>query len=374
MAETGAAETGAAETGATETRAAETGAAETGAAETGAAETGAAETRAAETGAAETGAAETRAAGTRAAGTRAAAPANNLILFGMQEYDPAANVRCYHHLIDIAQSYQDKAAMEQGLVNHVNNTIRLLEQRSRRKIELMYIGKANVDKNGDSEYFDHMDPTTWTTDGIASRWIAHKNKYYAQGGMVVLCVFTEDHLPVGSRRSQEFLALAMEQRLIHHFQIFDTEKVLVNETFNSGKTTVHTKDAWKLSISIEKDHADLDLTSREPVPNPKYCAYVIYMTFTYLPPKVEWKGLREKQEKKLKEQKESDEKKARKKEEEKKQKKDKKEPKKEEEKKQKQDKKKTSEIEELRKLFHKHKHKSFVICNIVVVHVNTFCY
>ena len=310
------------------------------------------------------------------AGTGAAPPGNNLTLLNLQEY--AGVKRCYHHLIDITQS-QQKVRMEEDLVNHVNNTILSLEKRSGREIELMYIGKANVNKNGD--HFNHMDPRTWTTNGIASRWNDHKVKCYAKDGMVVLCAFTEDHLPAGSRRSQEYLAIAMEQRLIHHFQIFDTRKVLVNESFNQGKTTEHTKDAQKLSISIPLDkNADLDLTWREPIPKPKYCAYVIYMTFTYLPPKVEWKALREKQKTAQREQAQ--------------QKKQAKQRAREhvtqlhcavvQQRAQAQQnkagkKKDTSENEELRKLFHTHKliykykHKSLVILHIIV-HVITFCY
>ena len=110
--------------------------------------------------------------------------------------------------------------------------------------------------------------------------------------------------PAGSRRSREYLVIGMEQRLIHHFQIFDTDRIVVNETFDAGETT-HTKDSSHdiLSISVRSDNPDLDLTDNRTPPEAKYHAYVVYMTFTYLPPKEDWPKLRKEQEQELEEEK-----------------------------------------------------------------------
>ena len=174
--------------------------------------------------------------------------------------------------------------MEENLVEHVKDTIHILESRFEEKIELMYIGKTYADVHG--ETFDRLDHNTWDRTGINDRWSGssgHKGKYYAKDGMVVLCAFTKDDLPTGSRRSHEYLALAMEQRLIHHFQIFDTDKIAVNQTFNAGNPTAHTKDSTRdLSSSIASDISYLDLTCDPTPPEPTHYASVLYMTFAYI--------------------------------------------------------------------------------------------
>ena len=211
----------------------------------------------------------------------------------LKEYEGA---RCYHHLIDISQSNRDKVKMEENLVRQVNDAIHMIEDKSGREIELMYIGKTFVDK-AVGQPFNRLDPETWIKNGIKARWEDHtslekknkRNADHAKDGLVVLCVFTRDDLPAGSRRSQEFLAIAMEQRLIHHFQIFDARKILINKTFDEGSRSPHTKSFSELSISVYSDNPELDLTRS--IPKPNHYAAVIYMTFAFLPPESE---LREK--------------------------------------------------------------------------------
>ena len=226
----------------------------------------------------------------------------------LKEYEGA---HCYHHLIDISQSNRDKVKMEENLVRQVNDAIHMIEEQSGREIELMYIGKTYAGKKV-RQPFNRLDPETWIKDGIKARWEDHRsekedkrakrNADHAKDGMVVLCVFTQDDLPAGSRRSQEFLALAMEERLIHHFQIFDARKILINKTFDEGSISIHTKSFSELSISVYSDNSELDLTRS--IPKPNHYAAVLYMTFAFLPPESEWDNLREKQKTALDEQRE----------------------------------------------------------------------
>ena len=147
------------------------------------------------------------------------------------KYDGQGGV--YYRLMDITQSGKEKARMEDILVNHVKDTIRILESTSRKTIEFMYIGKTYTDVR-EGQTFNRLNHETWK---MSDRLSDHNDKYYAKDGKVVLCAFTESDLPAGSRRSQEFLAVAMEQRLIHHFQIFETNKLVANKTFDQDQST-----------------------------------------------------------------------------------------------------------------------------------------
>ena len=234
--------------------------------------------------------------------------------FALKDLKEYEGVHCYHHLIDISQSNRDKVKMEENLVRQVNDAIHMIEEKSGREIELMYIGKTYADKKEQEQRFNRLDPTEWDTKGIKARWDDHRsenpekkakrNADHAKDGMVVVCVFTRDDLPAGSRRSQEYLALAMEQRLIHHFQIFDARKILINKTFDEGSISTHTKSFSELSISVYSDNPELDLTRS--IPKPNHYAGVLYMTFAFLPPEKDWKEVREKQKTALKEQREKE--------------------------------------------------------------------
>ena len=220
-------------------------------------------------------------------------------------------------LMDISHAQRDIRRMEDSLIEHVKDTMCILETRSGETIELMYIGKTHcdADKRKTTPTFDPLNHENWTLSGINRRWTRHKkNPKVPSEGMVVLCAFTKHDLLTGARRSQEHLALAMEQRLIHYFQFVDTKTIVVNDEFKPGGTTNHTKDTSReLSISVLSDISELDLSADTPIPpEPTYCAYVVYMTYSYLPPKKKWPGLRQKQKIALEKQREEKEKRSKK--------------------------------------------------------------
>ena len=185
----------------------------------------------------------------------------------------------YFYLLDITHSESDKVRMEENLVEHVKDTISILESKSGEKIRWMYIGKTYIDVR-EGQTFNRLNHETWKEKGIDDRWNStrtrkgHKDQYYAKDGMVVLCAFTQDDLPTGSRRSHEYLALAMEQRLIHHFQIFDTNElpVVVNPSADQGSTSIHTNTS-KLN--------ECENARAAPPPQSAHRASVVYMTFAY---------------------------------------------------------------------------------------------
>ena len=191
-------------------------------------------------------------------------------------------------LMDISHAESDKVRMEDSLIEHLKDTICILEKKSGETIKQIYIGKSYcaVDQRYKDKQFRRLNHEHWTLSGINSRWTNHQEKTKVPSdGMVVLCAFTRDDLPIDSRRSHEFLALAMEQRLIQHFQIFDTKTSTINKDFKPGKTTNHTKNTSHDTSSVLSDNSKLDLTADNPIaPDPKYCAYVVYMTYSYLPP------------------------------------------------------------------------------------------
>ena len=53
--------------------------------------------------------------------------------------------------------------------------------------------------------------------------------------MIVIAVINRDQLPVGSKVIQELYTLALEQRLLHHYQITKGDERLHNKTFTSGR-------------------------------------------------------------------------------------------------------------------------------------------
>ena len=191
-----------------------------------------------------------------------------------------------YRLVDITEFKGNKEGMEKRLVDHIKEAIQEQETDGN-KIEWLYIGKTYVDKDK-RKPFNHMNPENWKTNGIADRWIPHQgNPEIPSDGMVVLCAFTKEHLPDHSRRSQEFLAIAMEQRLIQHFQIFDTERKLVNDSFNQGGTSDHTNESVNTTTSFNAGDTTiiaidpaLNISSRDP-PTPNHHAYVLYMTYAY---------------------------------------------------------------------------------------------
>ena len=149
------------------------------------------------------------------------------------------------------------------LIAQLEQTIEDLESGeflSDRTIAKVYIGKTYLQRKrkagGGFKKFDPDDHHTWKKNGISSRWGEHKHKDYGRDGLVVLGAITRETVnkTCRGRVHQEDFALAMEQKLLHHYLLShsDPKVPVVNETFTTGRTTKR-----------------------------RCIAYVIYMAFSY---------------------------------------------------------------------------------------------
>ena len=158
------------------------------------------------------------------------------------------------------------------LIAQLEQTIKDLESGeflSDRTIAKVYIGKTYLQRKrkqgGGFQKFDPDDHHTWKKNGISSRWGDHKKKKPSKDGkdgrdgrdgLVVLGAITRETVlnTCRGRVHQEDFALAMEQKLLHHYLLSrsDPKVPVVNETFTTGRTTKR-----------------------------RCIAYVIYMAFSY---------------------------------------------------------------------------------------------
>ena len=161
--------------------------------------------------------------------------------------------------------------IKRKLKRKLEDTIQALQIESGRTIAKIYIGKTYIlqkKKRGGGrgyETFDPLDHSTWKKTGISSRWQFHKDEDYGRDGLVVLGAITRETMPERCRESgqvdQEDLALAMEQRLLHHYRLSHPDPRVVNKTFDTGKTTRQHCIAYAVYMAFR--YEDTDETSSE---------------------------------------------------------------------------------------------------------------
>ena len=183
---------------------------------------------------------------------------------GRVTYDEQLRKRTVGYSFNLVHLDQPTAIddIQRLLIAKIVTTIRELENgldpAEQRRIEKVYIGKTYIaTKREQGRYgklipFNPRDPDTWLMTGINSRHNAHRKKDYGRDGMVVLCAITNETMTEGCRVNHEQYALAVEQKLLHHYLITHPDSKVANDTFATGR---------------EGDHE----------------GYVIYMTFTYAP-------------------------------------------------------------------------------------------
>ena len=154
------------------------------------------------------------------------------------------------------------SSMEQTLIAQVKRTVRELERCSGRRIAKIYIGKTYIPRRrtprGGFVPFSCMNPNTWRMAGISSRWHSHHGQDYGRDGLVVLCAVTRDNVPEGSTMSQEQLALAMEQKLLHHYRLAHPDPRFVNETFTTGHLAQYNYHAYAVYMAFRYEEASGD--------------------------------------------------------------------------------------------------------------------
>ena len=150
------------------------------------------------------------------------------------------------------------STMEQRLIAQLESTVRELERHSGRRIAKIYIGKTYIPRRrapgGGFVPFDRLNPNTWRMDGIGNRWRDHRRDY-GKDGLVVLSAITRETVPKGSRMSQEDLALALEQRLLHHHLLVQPDPRVVNETFTAGHLAERNYHAYAVYMAFRYEEA-----------------------------------------------------------------------------------------------------------------------
>ena len=146
------------------------------------------------------------------------------------------------------------STMEQMLIAQLEDTVEKLESHPDRRIAKIYIGKTYIPRRkapgGGFVTFNRLNPNTWRMDGISSRWREHHRRGYGRDGLVVLCATTREIVPERAQMSQEDLALAMEQKLLHHYLLSHPDPRVVNETFTAGHLAQHNYHGYAVYMAF----------------------------------------------------------------------------------------------------------------------------
>ena len=135
----------------------------------------------------------------------------------------------------------DQAQRE--LIDRVNGILLDLssERFNRRGVMTFYIGKTYIIERAQGQRFDHMNPQTWTFEGIRGRWTDHERE--GDTGLIVIAAVPpsavpQNMMPRGARVFDHY-TVALEQMLLHHFMIFEPTQrhegpQIRNDTFATG--------------------------------------------------------------------------------------------------------------------------------------------
>ena len=171
---------------------------------------------------------------------------------------------CLVHVtqLDTLQEAEDK------LTEKIDTLFQDLQIQTDKEIKMFYIGKTFV--RGNKKYkrrVNPLNPLTWRKQGISSRWGEHKEKEYGEDGMIVIAIITRDQVPGGaaSKVKQELYTLALEQRLLHYYQITKGDERLHNDTFTSGRSDMEGSAGYALYVafSLSEDGEERNIHERE---------------------------------------------------------------------------------------------------------------
>ena len=131
-------------------------------------------------------------------------------------------------MVNLSEVYpNDPEKHKKKIVQLIEKIFQYIERRTNRTIDCFYIGKTFVQDKVYGNYFDSMDPDTWTKTGISSRWHSHKECNHGLDGMVVLTVITRE-----VDTHYEEYTLELEKMIIDYYW---TDTRLANTTSLSGK-------------------------------------------------------------------------------------------------------------------------------------------
>ena len=156
---------------------------------------------------------------------------------------------------------------EKTLTEQIDKLFQDLKIQRERDIKMFYIGKTYVQCNKKYKGVNPKNPLTWKKDGISSRWNDHRKEEYGRDGMIVIAVITRDQVPITAapKVKQELYTLALEQRLLHYYQITKGDERLHNDTFTSGGIDKKGSAGYALYVafSLSEDEEERNIHEQE---------------------------------------------------------------------------------------------------------------
>ena len=152
---------------------------------------------------------------------------------------------------------------KEELIKHVGNCIRRLEAGSSRTVMKFYIGKTYVNKKkqpgGGDLPLNPQDSSTYTKDGISSRWGNYKQMDYGRDGMVVLTIVTPDVVPSAKQPLHlEDYTCNLKSGLIDYFSTTSPYKDrMENTTSSKGKRDVQGSAAYALYVAYSLEETTI---------------------------------------------------------------------------------------------------------------------
>ena len=150
---------------------------------------------------------------------------------------------------------EELRTLDKAVGRLISHTKDLLSQIAKRGfVHSFYIGRTYIPKLERSK-FSRLRSNTWKKTGISSRWDDHKSNKH---GMFVLAAISRESLPPKCRakRNQKDYALAIEQRLIHHFMFDKPDDRLQNETIAIGEKSEARHPAYAIYIAFALEEFD----------------------------------------------------------------------------------------------------------------------
>lgn len=139
---------------------------------------------------------------------------------------------------------------ERNLIEKVNDIIR---RNRREQVTDYYIGKAFVNARGQN--FDRRNPDTWDFEGIDARWGERRREGY--DGLIILTVIDAEVVDGHRNFKHQDFALALKQRLIHHYKIDENDARIRNRALNDKiQGQEHLGYVVYIAVKITNDEDD----------------------------------------------------------------------------------------------------------------------
>ena len=186
-------------------------------------------------------------------------------------FEQLYNGKCYYVcdrecLVQVTQLDTIQEA-EDKLTEKIDTLFQDLRIQRDKEIKMFYIGKTFVQANQKYTKLNPLIPDSWRKGGISSRWNDHRKEEYGKDGMIIIAVITRDEVPEGAapKVKQELYTLALEQRLLHYYQITKGDKRLHNDTFTSGGTDKKRSAGYALYVafSLSEDEEERNFHEQE---------------------------------------------------------------------------------------------------------------